>query len=88
MSNIVKTGRIKWTGEHWIAYIRRPGEETNSGMVSLYHTAYSEVGNGDVAWVYIPGKNGFKAICTDNHVVARFALEELVKGANHPPVRT
>ena len=62
-------GAIRWSGEHWINYIRPPGAESDSGSFSLFHTCYSEAGAGTVAFVDIPGA-GFLARCTDNRALA------------------
>jgi len=67
---IVNPGTLYWSGEHWINYLREPGAEVDNGMVSLWHTRYSAVGNGSVAYVYIPGDSGFQGICTDNQALA------------------
>ena len=73
------SGKIRWSGEHWINYIRRPGEETDSGSVSLYVTRYGEAGEGIVAYVTIP-QLGFDAVCTNNHAVAAWIHDMMVKG--------
>lgn len=62
-------GTIRWSGEHWINYLRRTGENTDSGSVSLYYARYSEAVEGTVAFVDIPGA-GFLARCTDNRALA------------------
>jgi hypothetical protein len=41
-------GDLLWCGEHWIAYLRRPGEERESGMLSLYRAYSSPAGQGTV----------------------------------------
>ena len=45
---VINRKTLFWTGEHWINFLRRPGEEAHSGMVSLYHTHYSAAGAGIV----------------------------------------
>ncbi len=72
-------GTAVWSGEHWIGYLRRPDEEQNSGSVSLYHTRYSPAGEGNVAFVGIPGEGGFTAMCTDNREVAEFVTDTVVR---------
>ena len=69
---IVNPGSVFWTGQHWINYLREPGHETDSGMVSLWFTHYCAAGEGIVAFVDIPGAPGFQGICTDNPPVAAF----------------
>ncbi len=72
-------GTIRWSGEHWINYIRRSGEEADSASISLYHTCYSEAGAGTVAFVDIPGA-GFAARCTDNREIADWIFDQLIRG--------
>ena len=73
----VQRGRLIWAGEHWVSYIRREGEASDSGRVSLYHTSYSQSGGGNIAFVDIPGDDGYRALCADNAEVARFHLDRL-----------
>lgn len=72
-------GAIRWSGEHWINYIRPPGAESDSGSFSLFHTCYSEAGAGTVAFVDLPGA-GFAARCTDNREVADWIFESMIRG--------
>lgn len=72
-------GTIRWSGEHWINYIRRPGEDTDTGSFSLYHTCYSESGAGTVAFVDIPGA-GFAARCTDSREVSDWIFDSMIRG--------
>ena len=73
----VQQGRLIWAGEHWVNYIRREGEASDSGRVSLYHTSYSQGGGGNIAFVDIPGDDGYRALCADSAEVARFHLDRL-----------
>ncbi len=73
-----------WSGEHWIAYLRKPGEESDCGGVSLYHIRYSSAGEGNVAFVDIPGGGGLAAVCTDDRDVADFAIENMIRGRGGP----
>jgi hypothetical protein len=57
-----------------VNYLRLPGTETDSGMVSLWHTHYCSAGEGTVAYVHIPGAFGFEALCTDNNALADFMV--------------
>ena len=82
--DMVRDGTLVWSGEHWINYIRREGETSDSGMVSLYHTRYSPSGEGNTAFVEIPGEAGFKALCTDNREIAAFILDTMVRGRPTP----
>ena len=72
-------GTARWSGEHWINYIRRPGELADSGSVSLFHTRYSEAGEGNVAFVDIPGA-GLTATCTDNRELAAWLFDLQIRG--------
>ena len=72
---IVNPGTLWWTGQHWIDYLRVPGTETDSGMVSLWHTHYCEAGEGTTVFIDIPGADGYQAICTDNPDVAAFHVD-------------
>ena len=72
---LVQDGKLYWTGEHWINYIRREGETSDSGMVSLFHTRYSKGGSGNAAFVDIGGDDGYRALCTDNADVASFMVD-------------
>lgn len=83
----INPGTLIWSGEHWINYLRRPGEDRDSGMVSLYHTRYSVGGEGTVAFVDIPGDSGFGGICTDNREVADFILNTMIRGKRTPSDR-
>jgi hypothetical protein len=69
---LVNPGTLLWTGQHWVNFIREPGAEADSGMVSLWHTHYCAAGEGTMAYVYIPGNEGFQGICTDNPDIAEF----------------
>ena len=67
-------GNVQWSGEHWINYLRRPGEETDSGSFSMYHTRYSQGGTGTVAFVDVPAAD-FATICTRNDHLIRIIVE-------------
>ena len=87
VEGLVKQGTVSWSGEHWISYLHKPGEPADSGMVSLYNMRYTEAGHGFVAFVVIKedGDEGFKGLCTTNHDLADFVLEEVSRHASHPP---
>jgi hypothetical protein len=70
----INANRLLWSGQHWVNYIRKPGDEADSARVSLYHTHYSPVGEGTMAFVDIPGADGFSAICTDNGEMVKHLL--------------
>jgi len=78
---VINPGTLIWSGEHWINYIREPGAESDAGMVSLYHTRYSEAGEGTVAFVRLPAF-GFEAICTDNLEVAQLITDLMIREGN------
>jgi hypothetical protein len=80
----INPGTLIWSGEHWINYLREPDAESDSGMVSLYHTRYSRAGEGNVAFVDIPGDPGFSGVCTDNRRVTEFVIETMIRGTGNP----
>jgi hypothetical protein len=53
-------------------------------MVSLYHTRFSSAGEGNCAFIYIPGPEGMDAICTDNSDVAEFVATQWIRGKGGP----
>ncbi len=69
---MVNKGRLYWTGQHWINYIRPVNADANSGMVSLWHTHYSSAGEGNVAYVHIEDGSSYRRICTDNSETSAF----------------
>ena len=79
------TGKLLWSGEHWIAYLREPGSDTNSASVGIYHTRYSPAGEGNVALISIPGDGGLQAIVTDNRDVLDFTMERVRAAAPDDP---
>ena len=81
---VINRKTLFWTGEHWINFLRRPGEETHSGMVSLYHTHYSAAGAGIVTLVHVDAPQRFTAICTDNRALVPFIQEHWPRGRIAP----
>jgi hypothetical protein len=83
----VNPGTVVWSGEHWISYLRRPDEQSHSGMVSLYHVRYSPLGEGTVAFVDIAGDDGLTVICADNRDLPPYLIEHILrargKGVHH-----
>ena len=69
---IVNPGKLLWTGQHWINYIRPFEKSKNSGMISLWYTQFCEAGEGLVAFVNIQDETNFQYICTDNERVAAY----------------
>ena len=72
MPDSLSRGGLLWSGQHWIAYLRRPGSHDHTGMVSLYRGDTSPAGAGTAAFVEIPGADGFTGLCTDNRDFAEF----------------
>lgn len=72
MADSLSQGGLLWSGQHWIAYLRRPGSQDHTGMVSLYRGETSPAGAGTAAFVEIPGADGFTGLCTDNRDFAEF----------------
>lgn len=81
---VINPGTLIWSGEHWINYLREQDSESDSGMVSLYHTRYSIAGEGSVAFVDIPGDEGICGVCTDNAELAGFITETMIRGKGNP----
>jgi hypothetical protein len=76
---------LLWTGEHWILYLRKPGEDVNTGSVSLYKTSFSPAGEGTVALVGAEGEAGISpTMCTDNRSLAAFVSETVIKWSVSP----
>ena len=82
---MTNSGGLLWSGEHWIAYLRRPGEGSNSASVGIYHTRYSPAGEGNVALIDVPGEDGFRAAVTDNRAVYEFTMERIRAAAPDDP---
>jgi hypothetical protein len=78
----VHPGSLLWSGEHWINYLRPAGGERDSGMVSLYHTACSVAGSGNVAFVLFRDElaTEWSAICTDNRRLVEFTQTTMIRG--------
>ena len=71
--------RVVWCGEHWLLYLRSPGEAADGVSLSLYRTDYSPAGRGTAALVGIPGEEGFApAVYTDNRDLAELIRERVV----------
>jgi len=71
--------KFLWSGEHWILYLRRPGESVNSVSVSLYKTNYSNVGTGIVCLLESDLKYGVEPkLLTDNREVADFVRKYII----------
>ena len=81
---VINRGTLFWTGEHWLNFLQRPGEEAHSGMVSLYHTHYSAAGEGIVTLVHVDAPERFTAICTDNRALVPFIREHWPRGRMPP----
>ena len=81
----VLPGRLLWSGEHWICFLRAPGTREDSVRVSLYRSVYSPAGEGHVAFVDVPGS--LQAVLTDNRAFLEFIRETMFRG-NAPPFRS
>ena len=82
---MTQSGGLLWSGEHWIAYLRRPGEESNCASVGVYHTRWSPAGEGNVALIDIQGEGGFTAAVADNPAVYDFTMERVRAAAPDDP---
>ena len=79
MAGPLSRSDLLWSGEHWILYLRRPGDHNNSGSVSLYKTHYSPAGEGVVALIGSEeGSSVAPAIFADNLELADFIVERVV----------
>ena len=75
-------GRLLWSGEHWICFLRTPGTQEDSARVSLYRSVYSPAGEGHVAFVDVPGS--LQAILTDNRAFLEFIRTTMYRGKALP----
>lgn len=82
---MTQSGGLLWSGEHWIAYLRRTGEESNCASVGVYHTRWSPAGEGNVALIHIEGEDGFSAAVADNRAVYDFTMERVRAAAPDDP---
>lgn len=78
----VLPGRLLWSGEHWICFLRTAGTREDSVRVSLYRSAYSPAGEGHVAFVDLP--DHFRAVMTDNRALLEFIHETMFRGKAPP----
>ena len=75
----VSNPKFLWSGEHWILYLRQPGESINSVSVSLYKTIYSNAGTGTVCLLQSDPKYGIEPkLLTDNREVADFVRKYII----------
>ena len=82
---MIRDGKLLWSGEHWILYLRRPGEISNSASVGIYHTRYSEAGEGSVALVSIPGEPSLSVAVSDSLDLHKFTMKRVRAGAADDP---
>ncbi len=75
-------GRLLWSGEHWICFLRAPSAQEDSVRVSLYRSVYSPAGEGHVAFVDVPGS--LQAILTDNRAFLEFIRTTMFRGKAPP----
>ena len=71
----VHSGKLIWSGEHWINAIRQERAEFPNAWVSLFHTRYSPAGEGNAAQVIIRGNPAVNCIAIDDHGVGGFTRE-------------
>lgn len=76
--------KLVWSGEHWILYLRRPGEAENSGSVSLYHTSYSAAGEGTVAFARSDEAGLESVLFAESSTLAEFVVENVVAWGASP----
>ena len=79
MAGPLSRPNLLWSGDHWILYLKRPGDDKNSGSVSLYKTHYSPAGEGVVALIGSEeGHSVAPAIFADSPELADFIVERVV----------
>ena len=61
----LNSGELVWSGEHWINVIKPQDAEAPSARFSLYHTRYSQAGEGNALHLMIPTAE-INLVCTDN----------------------
>ena len=76
-------GELLWSGEHWINVIKPEAAEAPSARFSLYHTRYSEAGEGNSLHLMVPSA-GINLVCTDNPVMGRWINERFFKLGSVP----
>ncbi len=79
----LNSGELVWSGEHWINVIKPPGAEAPSARFSLYHTRYSEAGEGNTLHLVIPAA-GINLVCTDNPRVGEWINSRFLKMGTVP----
>lgn len=77
-NSVLKDRALLWSGEHWIGYLRHPGQENNSASVSIWHTEYSAFGEGNVALVSIEDGPGLHVCYTDNPNLVPFVFDNVI----------
>ena len=79
----VSTGKLVWSGEHWVRMLRRDGADRASAIVSHYSLRYSPGGSGNVAVVRIDADEPLHCVCTDNRECTRFAVERFFRRVDY-----
>ena len=72
----VNPGRLIWAGEHWINAIRPADTDQPSAWFSLYHTRYSEAGEGNALQLVIRDSD-VRAFLTDDRIMAGWTKDQL-----------
>ncbi|MDP7129749.1 MAG: hypothetical protein QF437_04635 [Planctomycetota bacterium] len=70
----LNTGKLVWSGEHWINGISVGDSTEPSGWFSQYSIRYSEAGEGNALQLVIPEKD-ICCICTDNRKVGEWIAD-------------
>ena len=73
-------GRLIWSGEHWINGIRTQDSQEPSGWFSLYHTRYSEFGEGNTLQLVVPSLD-IQLVCTDNLELGKWINEKFFRNS-------
>jgi hypothetical protein len=87
---VVNPGTVIWAGDHLLLYLKSPGVEGETTLVSFYRTVYSPLGAGHTALVLIDRDAGgwdegdLRVIYTDNEALTAWVRENVVRLPGHP----
>ena len=70
-------GVLRWCGEHWINALSDKGSDQPTAWFSLFHTRYSEVGEGSVLQLVIP-QAGISAVCSDSSELGNWVADRFL----------
>ncbi len=73
----LNTGTLVWCGEHWINALNEDGGDQPTAWFSLFHTRYSEAGEGNTLQLVIPSA-GIRTVCSDNPNLGRWVADRFL----------